>query len=186
MPHINFNNAYPGIRAALAFRPEVALPLGMLSDILLRESAGLSLADRELIGMHVSQLNNCDYCFKSHAAIACIYLNNNEELVTRIQQDYTTAPIADKLKSLLTIAGKVQQNGKAVTTEDIEHAKQQGASDLDIHDTVLIAALFCLFNRYVDGLATAVPADEESYRTRAKQVADHGYSGVTKSISENK
>ena len=186
MPHINFNNTYPGIRAALSFRPEVAPPLGMLTDILLRESSGLSLADRELIGMHVSALNNCDYCFKSHAAIACIYLNNDEQLIGNIQKDYTTAPITGKLKSLLTIAGKVQQSGKAVTPEDIENARQQGASDLDIHDTVLIAALFCLFNRYVDGLATTTPTDEESYRIRAQQVADRGYSGVTKSISENK
>jgi len=186
MPHINFHNAYPGIRAALAFRPEVAPPLGMLSDILLRESDGLSRADRELIGMHVSSLNNCNYCFKSHAAIACIYLNNDEQLINEIQKDYTTAPISDKLKSLLTIAGKVQQNGKAVSAEDIEIARHYGASDLDIHDTVLIAALFCLFNRYVDGLATTAPTDEESYRLRAQQVADHGYSGVTKSISEKK
>lgn len=186
MPHINFNNAYPGIRAALSFRPEVALPLGMLADILLRSSAGLSMADRELIGMHVSALNNCDYCFKSHAAIACIYLNNDHQLISDIQKDYNNAPITDKLKSLLNIAGKVQQSGKAVRAEDIENARQHGASDIDIHDTVLIAALFCLFNRYVDGLATTAPADEESYRTRARQVADHGYSGVTKSISENK
>lgn len=180
MPHINFNNAYPGIRAALAFRPEVAPPLASLTDILLRETSGLSRADRELIGMHVSALNECEYCYRSHAAVACIYLNNDEKLIGEIQKDFTTAPIPDKLKALLTIAGKVQQSGKAVSPEDIAEARRHGASDLDIHDTVLIAALFCLFNRYVDGLATTTPSDADSYKARAKQVAETGYAGVAK------
>jgi uncharacterized peroxidase-related enzyme len=186
MPHIDFKNAYPGIRAALAFRPEIAAPLGLLTDLLLRETSGLSRADRELIGMHVSALNDCSYCFKSHAAIACIYLGNNQQLVSEIQQDYNTARISEKLKSLLTIAGKVQQGGKSVTSADIDLARQHGATDLDIHDTVLIASLFCLFNRYVDGLATTTPSDEESYHTRAQQVAERGYADVTKSIGEKR
>ncbi|MBO9573559.1 MAG: peroxidase-related enzyme [Chitinophagaceae bacterium] len=184
MPYIDFKNTYPGIRGALAFRPEVASSLGELSDILLRGNSGLSRADRELIGMHVSKLNNCTYCMRSHAAIACVYLDNDQQLINDIQQDYKTAAISDKLKALLNIAGKVQQSGRAVTPADIKAARDLGASDLDIHDTVLIAALFCLFNRYVDGLATTIPADEESYKMRAMQVVENGYSGVTKSISK--
>lgn len=182
MPHIDFNNDLPGIRAALSFRPEVAPPLGMLSDILLRENTGLTRAERELIGMHVSALNNCDYCFRSHAAIACIYLDNNEQLIKDIQLNYNGAQISEKLKALLNIAGKVQQNGKSVTIEDVNAAKHNGATDLDIHDTVLIAALFCLFNRYVDGLATTIPTDDASYQQRAQQVVANGYSGVTRSL----
>lgn len=183
MAHIDFNNDLPGIRSALAFRPEVASSLSRLTDILLRESSGLSCADRELIGMHVSALNDCEYCFRSHSEIACIYLNDDQKLISDIQQDYTTAPVPDKLKCLLSIAGKVQQSGKAVTQEDIARARQHGASDLDIHDTVLIASLFCLFNRYVDGLATTIPTDQRSYRMRAQQVAQNGYAGVTKKIN---
>ncbi|MGA8271713.1 MAG: hypothetical protein WB919_09165, partial [Candidatus Sulfotelmatobacter sp.] len=78
---------------------------------------------------------------------------------------------------LLAIAGQVQKGGKHVTTEDIAQAREYGASDKEIHDTVLIAAAFCMFNRYVDGLATWQPRDPEIYREIGKQTAKLGYVG---------
>jgi uncharacterized peroxidase-related enzyme len=175
MPHIDFNNDLPGIRSALAYRPETAKPLGDLAQILLKDTTGLTPAERELIATYVSYLNDCFYCHNSHGEIACIYLDGNRELVNQVRNDYTSADISDKLKALLRIAGKVQQSGKAVTPDDILNARNYGATDRDIHDTVLIAAAFCMFNRYVDGLATNTPTDMESYPLRAKQVAEHGY-----------
>jgi alkylhydroperoxidase/carboxymuconolactone decarboxylase family protein YurZ len=79
------------------------------------------------------------------------------------------------MKALLAIAGKVQLGGKHVTPEDVERARACGATDMEIHDTVLIAAFFCLCNRYVDGLATSMPQDPEYYRQRAPLVAENGY-----------
>jgi uncharacterized peroxidase-related enzyme len=175
MPHINFNNDFPGIRSAMAYRPETAGPLSELAEILLRDSVGLTRAERELIGMYVSYLNDCFYCHHSHGEIACIYLDGNRELVEQVRKDYHKAGISDKLKALLAIAAKVQQSGKAVVASDIEKAREQGASDRDIHDTVLIAAAFCMYNRYVDGLATVTPTDMSSYPLRAKQVVENGY-----------
>jgi hypothetical protein len=75
----------------------------------------------------------------------------------------------------LRVAGKVQQGGKMVTPDDIENAKKHGATDKDIHDTVLIAAAFCMFNRYVDGLGATTPTDLSTYPPRAKQIAENGY-----------
>jgi uncharacterized peroxidase-related enzyme len=175
MPHINFNNDLPGIRSALAYRPETAKPMGELAEILLRDDDGLTRAERELIATYVSYLNDCFYCHHSHGEIACIYLDGDRELVDQVRNDYEKADISPKLKALLAVAAKVQQSGKAVTVADIENAKQQGASDRDIHDTVLIAAAFCMFNRYVDGLATTTPTDMSSYPLRAKQIAEYGY-----------
>jgi uncharacterized peroxidase-related enzyme len=175
MPHINFNNDFPGIRSAMAYSPETAAPMGVLAEILLRSEDGLSRADRELIGTYVSYLNDCFYCNYSHGAIACIYLDGDNDLVEQVRKDYSKAPVSDKLKSLLTIAAKVQQGGRNVTTADVELAKEKGATDKDIHDTVLIAAAFCMFNRYVDGLATITPTDMDSYPLRAKQIVDNGY-----------
>ena len=175
MPHIDFKNDLPGIRSALAFSPQTAEPLGALAEILLRSDDGLTRAERELIATYVSYLNDCFYCHHSHGEIACIYLGGNRELVDQVRNDFSTAEISDKLKGLLRIAGKVQQSGKAVTTEDIANAKSGGATDKDIHDTVLIAAAFCMFNRYVDGLGTSTPKDMSSYPLRAKQIADKGY-----------
>ncbi len=175
MPHINIDNNLPGIRALLAFRPETAEPIGALANILLRDTEGLSPAERELIATHVSYLNDCFYCHHSHGEIACIYLDGDRDLVEQVRTDYRQAGISSKLKSLLAIAAKVQQSGKAVTADDIEKAKQEGATDREIHDTVLIAAAFCMFNRYVDGLATVAPTDMASYPLRAMQVVENGY-----------
>lgn len=175
MPHINFNNDFPGIRSAMAYSPETAAPMGVLAEILLRSNDGLSRAERELIGTYVSYLNDCFYCNHSHGAIACIYLDGDSGLVDQVRKDYSKAAISDKLKSLLAIAAKVQTGGKNVTAADVELAKAKGATDKDVHDTVLIAAAFCMFNRYVDGLATIIPTDMNSYPLRAKQVVDSGY-----------
>lgn len=175
MPHIDFQNDLPGIRSAMAYSPKTAKPLNELAEVLLRSDEGLSRAERELIGMYVSYLNDCFYCHNSHGAIACIYLNGDNDLVEQVRKDYHSADISDKLKALLNIAGKVQQGGKKVTTKDVDHAKEAGATDKDVHDTVLIAAAFCMFNRYVDGLATTTPTDMSTYPLRAKQVVETGY-----------
>ncbi|MFT3681896.1 MAG: peroxidase-related enzyme [Ferruginibacter sp.] len=175
MPHIDLQNDFPGMRSLIAYSPETAGPMGVLAEILLRSDEGLSRAERELIGTFVSYLNDCFYCHHSHGEIACIYLGGDRELVDQVRKDYTKADISEKLKSLLAIAAKAQRGGKFVTTEDISHAKENGATDKDIHDTVLITAAFCMFNRYVDGLATVTPTDMSSYPLRAKQVADKGY-----------
>lgn len=175
MPHIDLKNDFPGMRSLLAYSPETAAPMGVLAEILLRSNDGLTQAERELIGMYVSYLNDCFYCQHSHGEIACIYLGGNRQLVEQVRNDYTQANISNKLKALLAIAAKVQQGGKQVTAEDIANAKQHNATDKDIHDTVLIAAAFCMFNRYVDGLATTTPTDMTSYPLRAQQVADKGY-----------
>jgi len=175
MPHINVNKDLPGIRALLEFSPETASPIGDLANLLLRTNEGLSMAEREMIAAHVSYLNDCFYCHQSHGAVAACYLNGNEELVNQVKQDYMNADISEKLKALLTIAGSVQKGGKYVTPGQIETAKTHGATDKDIHDTVLIAAMFCMFNRYVDGLAANTPSDLSSYPLRARQIVEKGY-----------
>jgi len=175
MPHIRLPENFPGIRGPLAFRPETAKPLNELAEVLLRGPSTLTPAERELIATYVSAQNDCFFCQNIHGAMAAYYLGGNEKLVTDVKRNYPDAPISSKLKALLAIAGKVQQGGKQVTLEDIHQARQQGATDLEIHDTVLISAFFCMANRYVDGLATWQPDDPQMYRTRAALTAREGY-----------
>ena len=175
MPHINVDPNLPGIRSLMAFSPHTAEPMGALANLLLRTDEGLSMAEREMIATYVSYLNDCFYCHQSHGAIAICYLNGDKGLVEQIKTDYAHSAISDKLKALLGIAGSVQRGGKYVTEEQIEQAKAAGATDKDIHDTVLISALFCMFNRYVDGLASNTPTDLTTYPLRAKQIAEKGY-----------
>lgn len=176
MPHIDLPKEYPGIRSLFVFRPETAAPLCSLAQVLLHNPhPTLTAGERELIASYVSNLNTCNFCTRSHSAIAKHQLGSELELVKQVLADPETAPISNKLKALLKIAAKVQLGGKNVTSEDIEIARSEGATDIEIHDAVLIAAAFCMFNRYVDGLATWQPDDEAFYDKMGEQRTKEGY-----------
>lgn len=175
MAHIQVPEGAPGILGPMAISPESTQVLRELADILLRGPNTLAAAEREIIATYVSSLNDCCFCQMSHGAAAAEHLGGNYDLIDRLKRDYATAEISDKLKTLLAIAGKVQKGGKHVTTEDVAQARQQGATDKEIHDTVLIAAAFCMFNRYVDGLDTWQPTDPNDYREMGQIMAHVGY-----------
>ena len=183
MPHIPIPAGLPGIRGLFTFSPETAKPLCELANVLLHAPGTLSPAERELIATFVSSRNDCHYCQTSHGAVAAVHLGGDEALVAEVKRDFETAPISNKLKALLAIAAKVQQGGKSVRTEDVDRARGQGATDQEIHDAVLIAAAFCMFNRYVDGLATWAPPEPESYRARAAVLAEKGYTAIPTDVS---
>lgn len=179
MAHITLDNEFPGIRGLMTYRPETARPLNELVDVLLRGPHTLTAGERELIATHVSARNDCFYCQTIHGAVAAHHLGGAEALVETVKIDPSRAPLSDKLKALLVIAGKTAEGGKQVTDADVARARAAGATDLEIHDTVLIAAVFCLCNRYVDGLATWAPSDPDFYRQRAALIAEHGYTTAT-------
>jgi uncharacterized peroxidase-related enzyme len=180
MPHINLPEGLQGIRSAMAFRPETAKPLNELAEVLLHAPNSLPQGDRELIATYVSYLNDCYFCQTVHGSIAAACLNDDHDLVKRVKADFLSADISEKLKALLLIAAKVQRGGKHVTADDIAAARMQGATDIEIHDTVLIAAAFCMYNRYVDGLDTWQPHDEQLYRERGKKTAREGYVAMSR------
>jgi uncharacterized peroxidase-related enzyme len=175
MPHITLPEGLPGISGPMSFRPETAKPLRALAEVLLRGPNSLTSGERELIATYTSSQNDCYFCQTSHGAAAAHHLEGKVELIEQVKRDFRTAPISDKLKALLAVAGQVQRGGKHVTPETIEEARQAGASDVEIHDTVLIAAAFCMYNRYVDGLATWAPRDPEAYAAIGRRLAEQGY-----------
>jgi uncharacterized peroxidase-related enzyme len=174
MAHINLPDGLPGISAGFALRPETAKPMRELAHILLHEPNSLSPAERELIATYVSSRNCTTFCVLSHGAAAASHLGD-PSLVEKVKKDFLTAPVSAKLKALLVIAGKVQQDGKLVTEGDVLAARTLGATDMEIHDTVLIAAAFSMYNRYVDGLGTWQPSDPEMYAQMGKHLAEEGY-----------
>ena len=176
MPHINLSTEYPGIRSLFVYRPETAAPLNALVQVMLHNPhPTLSAGEREMIAAYVSRLNNCHYCARIHGAIARHQLGRDATLMDQVFQDPDTADISNKMKALLKIAAKVQKGGKHVKDEDITLARNEGGTDLEIHDTVLIAAAFCMYNRYVDGLATWQPHDDTLYDKMGEQRAREGY-----------
>lgn len=180
MAYIDLPEGLPGIRGPLAFSPATTKPLCELVEVLLRGPNTLTPAERDIIATYVSYQNDCYYCQICHGSTAAQHLGGNPadyDLMNQVKQDFEATELSNKMKALLNIAGKVQKGGKHVTAQDVERARTCGASDKEIHDTVLISAAFCMFNRCVDGLDTWQPRDSEMYREIGKQTAQLGYAG---------
>ena len=175
MAFIELNNNFPGIVGLMKYRPETAKPLNELAEILLRGPSTLSSAEREMIASYVSYQNECHFCHTSHGAAAAHHIDGNLDLLDDIKKNFEKTEISPKLRKLLAIAKKVQILGNKVTEEDIQEAKSEGATDREIHDTVLIASAFCMYNRYVDGLGTWAPEEKEAYNDTGKMLAFEGY-----------
>jgi len=177
MPHIPLDERLPGIRGLAAYRTDTGRLLYELAEALLRSESTLPPAERELIAAYVSSRNECFFCVSSHAAASRHLYGDRRQLVDAVIDDLAKAPIDDKLRALLVIAGKVQRDGRLVSDADVAEARRHGATDREIHDTVLIAAAFSMFNRYVDGLNTWAPTDPKAYAEMGKRMAEEGYAG---------
>lgn len=177
MAHITLpdEEKLPGITGLLNYRPDTAKPLLQLAEILLRGPGTLTSAEREIIASSVSYWNDCHFCHTSHAAAAAAHLQLGQEFFGEIKAGLPNTPLSDKMRELLNIAHQVQCGGKYVTAEHISAARLQGATDQEIHDTVLIAAAFCMYNRYVDGLATWAPDADDRYIEMGERMAHAGY-----------
>jgi len=176
MAHIQLlNDQLPGIVGLLDYRRETAQPLSDLAEILLRGDSTLSSGEREMIASYVSFKNKCHFCHSSHGAAAAAHLNKDADFLDDIKQGFIKTPVSAKLRALLNIAAHVQQGGKKVTEADIAAARKEGATDREIHDTVLIAAAFCMYNRYVDGLGTWAPPGNDAYMPMGEKLAKEGY-----------
>jgi uncharacterized peroxidase-related enzyme len=179
MAHIELGvdeTQYPGITGPMAYRPETAKPMNELAEVLLRRQPHpLTPGERELIAAYVSGLNECTFCSSSHSACAAAQLPAGMALVDQVHANLDDAPVTPKLRALLRIAAAVQESGRKVSADLVAAARDEGAVDLEIHDTVLIAAAFCMFNRYVDGLATLAPTDPADYAAAAEGLVARGY-----------
>jgi uncharacterized peroxidase-related enzyme len=178
MPHIALGNDLPGIVGLLRYRPETGSVLNQLAEMLLRGDNTLTRGERELIAARVSTLNECEFCASTHAACSAEQSPGGADFVETARRNPGDAVLSPKLGALLDIAGAVQRGGLNVTTAHAEAAREAGATDAEIHDTVLIAAAFCMYNRYVDGLGTLVPQDPADYAMSAKRIVAHGYTAA--------
>jgi uncharacterized peroxidase-related enzyme len=175
MTYIKTGIQQPGIIELLFYKGSTGKALSNLAQTLLHGPSQLSPGERELIAAYVSHLNKCEFCYESHSASANVHLMDNGDTINRIRLDFDEAPVSPKMKALLKIAAQVQKSGREVSVKHIEAARHEGASDEDIHDTVLIAAAFCMYNRYVDGLRTSLPASKSEYVPMGERLAKKGY-----------
>ena len=176
MAHITLPlDAPPGISGLLIQFPETASALRELVEVLMRGPSTLTSGEREIIASSVSYWNDCHFCHTAHGAAAAAHLGLELDLIDDIKMGLQKYEVSPKLRALLTIARHTQNSGKNVSTADVEVARTSGATDKEIHDTVLIAAAFCMFNRYVDGLGTWAPRGNEAFREIGQKMAHDGY-----------
>jgi uncharacterized peroxidase-related enzyme len=174
MPHIPLDENLPGITGLLNYRQDTALPIRQLTQILLRGESALTEGERELIATVTSQGNQCKFCTAAHSAAADAYYGESST-TDKVKNDLANAPVSAKMKYLLEIARRVQADARTVSPDLVEKARGEGATDGEIHDTVLIAALFCLYNKYVDGLASVTPTEPAFYERLAGILKTKGY-----------
>ena len=176
MAHIKLNPELPGIIGPMAYSPSTGIPMRQLAEALLQtESPLLNKAERELIASYVSYLNSCVFCSESHGAAADAHMTTSG-WARSVWNDSSLTSLGPKMQALLKIAAKVQKDARSVSTEDVAAARASGVTDREIHDTVLIAAAFCMYNRYVDGLATMQPPREHpAYAEMGRMLASGGY-----------
>jgi uncharacterized peroxidase-related enzyme len=189
MAHIALEPGVPGIVSAFQFRPETAQPMRQLAEILLRGPNTLTSAEREAIAAYVSSGNECRFCQLSHSAAAAEHRGGRDadyEWIEQVKAQPESVDVSPKLRALLRIAGKVREDGKKVTAADVAAAREQGATDMEIHDTVLIAAAFSMYNRYVDGLATFQPENVADYKPMGKRMAHEGYTRKEEPVASNR
>lgn len=177
MPHVAAPEGVPGLASLVAFKRSTGEKLLAFANELLRGPSPISVTDRELIAAFVSSRNSCEFCARTHQAVASHLLGDGGAAACAVVEDPSVAPVSDKLRALLQIAAKVQRSGREVTSEDVASARAAGATDEDIHDAVLIAAAFCMLNRYVDGLAASTPTDAETYAFIGAVLGEQGYHG---------
>lgn len=175
MAHIPLPEDAPGIIGLLTKYPDSGRHLSGLAQAVLRGPSSLTDAEREMIATYVSAKNECQFCTNSHGAAARQLLSVDGGLVDEMLSNVATARISEKLRSLLTIADKVRRGGRLVNSDDIAMAQTAGADEKAIHDTVLIAAMFCMYNRYVDGLGTHAPTGQGPYEEMGVRLATRGY-----------
>jgi len=175
MTYIRTGIQQPGIIELLFYKGPTGKALSNLAQTLLHGPSQLSPGEREVIAAYVSHLNQCEFCFESHRASANVHLSDDGNIINKVRIQLDDAPVSAKMKALLKIAAQVQKSGREVTARHIEAARSEGATDEDIHDTILIAAAFCMYNRYVDGLATNLPANKSEYVPMGERMAGKGY-----------
>jgi uncharacterized peroxidase-related enzyme len=174
VPYIPVPDGLPGITGLLAFKPATGVRVADLMHELLRGGSSLTPAEREVIGAYVSRRNECEFCARSHGA-TIPHLDASAELREAALAGPDAEGISPKLRALLAVAGAVAEGGQQVTDEHVEAARAAGATDEELHDTVLIAAAFCMVNRYVDGLGAVTPTEDAAYDQMGVRLARDGY-----------
>ena len=150
----------PNVFLTLAYRPDEFRAFFAYHDALMDKDGGLSKAEREMIVVATSSLNQCQYCVVAHGAILRIRAKN-PLLADQVATNYRKADITPRQRAMLDFAMKVSRNAETISESDFGEISSHGFSDDDIWDIAAIAAFFALSNRIAN--VTAMRPNDEFY-----------------------
>jgi uncharacterized peroxidase-related enzyme len=172
----------PGILAAIRLTPGLGIHLrGLADELLVNDFPGATIErhEREMLATATSAANDCFYCMDSHGAFATALIERSGSLdlvplIDEIKRG-SSAGLDPKMQALVHISRTVRRQPLDLTAADVDAAQAAGASDADVQLAILIAAAFSMYNRMVDGFRAKTPPTAEAYRSRAGEIAEHGY-----------
>ncbi len=175
--------AIPQIMHLFAFKHEATQHLRKFTQAVMRGPSPLTPALRELIAAFVSTLNRCNFCSKSHTAVAAM-LFGDASLVDAVVHDYRTAPISEAERKLFAYIERLTLAPASAAAEDVADLRAAGWSDEAIYDAITVCALFNFYNRWVEGSGVE-DMSPEGYARSADRIAAAGYAGASASNGNN-
>lgn len=136
----------PNVFLTLAYRPDEFRAFFAYHDALMEKGGNLTKAEREMIVVATSSVNQCQYCVVAHGAILRIRAKD-PFIADQIATNYRKAEITDRQKSMLDFALKVSAQAQLVNESDFDQLKSHDFTDEDIWDIAAISAFFGLSNR---------------------------------------
>lgn len=158
---LEVREAWQRVRGRLGFVPNVQRLYPLRSrhflewlahyEDLMRGESGLSVIEREMIAIVVSDLNDCHYCLTSHSAYLRT-LSGDPTLPDRLRQNPNTAAPNARVRAILGFAAKVTRDAHGCTPEDLDRLREVGLTNEEIFDTVETTAMFNFTNRLTSAL----------------------------------
>jgi uncharacterized peroxidase-related enzyme len=150
----------PNVFLMLAYRPDEFRAFMAYHDALMDKEGGLTKAEREMIVVVTSAVNQCQYCVIAHGAILRIRAKN-PLIADQVASNYRKADLTPRQRAMLDFAMKVSQQAQAVEEADSVALREHGFSDDDIWDIAAIAAFFAMSNRLAN--FTSLRPNDEFY-----------------------
>jgi len=158
--------------------PDQAIPLTELTEVVMRTGeCAFTPQERELLAAFASGVNGCTFCYNTHKATAEAF-GVEPALLESLLADVDAAPVDDKLKPVLKYVRKLTETPSRIVQADAEALFAAGWDEDCFHYTVMICALFNMYNRIMDGYGVRNTA--EFRQERGAWLAESGYSWVLK------
>jgi uncharacterized peroxidase-related enzyme len=157
----------PNVFWTLAHRPAEFRAFFAFFDALMLKDSGVTKAEREMIVVATSALNDSIYCVAHHGAILRLRARN-ATIADQIATNHRRADVSARERAMLDFTIKVATESHAIDDADFKRLAKHGFSDEDIWDIGAITAFFSYGSRMAN-LIDMRP-NEEFYslgRTRA-------------------